>query len=145
MSGIYYGDNKRPDTDPATTRGNKYLLDQFKISHDPNPEVRATAVPIIFFETRKQGERIFHGYGVIKNVKLVTQYTGSGADKAYFSNYLFTFCVFSMKKEQEGFDWSWIEARKQAAKDKNFLSLANALAPKKRSNCLHLVLQMIKF
>ncbi len=126
----YYGDNKRPDTDPATTRGNKYLLDQFKISHDPNPEVRATAVPIVFFETRKQGERIFHGYGVIKNVKLVTQYTGSGADKAYFSNYLFTFCVFSMKKEQEGFDWSWIEARKQAAKDKNFLSLANALAPK---------------
>ena len=106
------------------------MLDQFKISHDPNPEVRATAVPIVFFETRKQGERIFHGYGVIKNVKLVTQYTGSGVDKAYFSNYLFTFCVFSMKKEQEGFDWSWIEARKRAAKDKNFLSLANALAPK---------------
>ncbi len=94
----YYGDNKRANVDPSTTRGNKYLLKQFKISHDPDPQVRATAIPIIFFETQKMGKRIFHGYGVIKNIRLITQYTGSGTNKEYFSNYLFTFCVFSMKK-----------------------------------------------
>ncbi len=27
----YYGDNKRANVDPSTTRGNKYLLKQFKI------------------------------------------------------------------------------------------------------------------
>lgn len=126
----YYGDNKRANVDPSTTRGNKYLLKQFKISHDPDPQVRATAIPIIFFETQKMGKRIFHGYGVIKNIRLITQYTGSGTNKEYFSNYLFTFCVFSMKKEQEGFDWAWIEARRKAHEDKSTLSLAYALAPK---------------
>ncbi|MGN1284042.1 MAG: restriction endonuclease [Candidatus Limosilactobacillus intestinavium] len=120
----YYGDNKTADKDPATTTGNKRLLEQFRLSHSNDPKERAKAIPILFFESKKQGERTFHGYGTVESIKLVTQYSGSNQNKVYFSNYLFTFCVFSLKKEQEGFDWSWIDARRE--KDK----FAPSLAPK---------------
>lgn len=112
----YYGDNKTADKDPATTTGNKRLLEQFKLSHSNDPKERAKAIPILFFESKKQGERTFHGYGTVESIKLVTQYSGSNKNKTYFSNYLFTFCVFSLKKEQEGFNWDWIDARRE--KDK---------------------------
>ncbi len=120
----YYGDNKTADKDPATTTGNKRLLEQFKLSHSNDPKERAKAIPILFFESKKQGERTFHGYGTVESIKLVTQYSGSNKNKTYFSNYLFTFCVFSLKKEQEGFNWDWIDARRE--KDK----FAPCLAPK---------------
>lgn len=120
----YYGDNKTADKDPATTTGNKRLLEQFKLSHSNDPKERAKAIPILFFESKKQGERTFHGYGTVESIKLVTQYSGSNKNKTYFSNYLFTFCVFSLKKEQEGFNWDWIDARRE--KDK----FAPRLAPK---------------
>ena len=119
----YYGDNKTADKDPATTTGNKRLLEQFKLSHSNDPKERAKAIPILFFESKKQGERTFHGYGTVESIKLVTQYSGSNKNKTYFSNYLFTFCVFSLKKEQEGFNWDWIDARRE--KDK----FAPCLAP----------------
>lgn len=86
------------------------MLEQFKISQSNDPAVRAKAIPILFFESKNGGERTFHGYGTVESVKLVTQYTGVNNQKEYFSNYLFTFCVFSLKKEQEAFDWSWIDA-----------------------------------
>lgn len=120
----YYGDNKTADKDPATTTGNKRLLEQFKLSHSNDPKERAKAIPILFFESKKQGERTFHGYGTVESIKLVTQYSGSNKNKTYFSNYLFTFCVFSLKKEQEGFNWDWIDARRE--KDK----FAPRLAPR---------------
>ncbi len=120
----YYGDNKRPDVDPATTNGNKQLLKQFKLSHSADKKLREQACPIIFFESKKQGERIFHGYGTVEDVKLVTQYSNKENQRIYFSNYLFTFCVFSLKKEQEGFDWHWIDARRDHDK------YASSLAPK---------------
>ncbi len=90
----YYGDNKTADKDPATTTGNKRLLEQFKLSHSNDPKERAKAIPILFFESKKQGERTFHGYGTVESIKLVTQYSGSNKNKTYFSNYPFTFCVF---------------------------------------------------
>lgn len=108
----YYGDNKRADVDPSTTQGNKRLLQQFKISHSSDPKVRAKAIPILFFENQRAGERIFHGYGTIESVKLITQYNTKNQNKEYFANYLFTFCVFSLKHEREQFNWSWIDARR---------------------------------
>lgn len=120
----YYGDNKTAEKDPATTPGNKRLLEQFKLSHSNDRNERAKAIPILFFESRKQGERTFHGYGTVESIKLVTQYSGSNKNKIYFSNYLFKFCVFSLKKEQEGFNWNWIDARRE--KDR----YAPDLAPK---------------
>lgn len=108
----YYGDNKTKDRNPEDTPGNKRLLEQFKISQNKDPKIRAKAIPILFFESKKPGERIFHGYGTVESVKLVTQYSGTPENKEYFSNYLFTFCVFSLKKEQEAFNWDWIDARR---------------------------------
>lgn len=120
----YYGDNKRSNVDPASCRGNKYLLKQFKISHSADPSVRAKAIPILFFETPKGGQRTFHGYGTVESAKLVTQYNTKGKNREYFANYLFTFCVFSLKREQESFNWDWIAARRDHDK------YAASLAPK---------------
>lgn len=127
----YYGDNKSSEKDPASTPGNKQLLHQFKLSQSNDPAVRAQAVPILFFQSKNQGERTFHGYGTVESVKLVTQYTGNNKNKKYFSNYLFTFCVFSLKHEQEAFDWNWIEARRKNSE------FAFALAPTEWKNWIN--------
>jgi hypothetical protein len=66
----YYSDNKTADKDPATTTGNKRLLEQFKLSHSNDPKERAKAIPILFFESKKQGERTFHGYGTVESSQL---------------------------------------------------------------------------
>lgn len=58
------------------------------------------AVPVIFFEKcsyegRPKGNAIFHGFGILESVELVTQY---GNNQEYFANYLFNFCIFLLQK-----------------------------------------------
>ena len=110
----YYGDNKSSNT-RAETNGNGKLLDLLNIYNSGEKKIRLSeAVPIIFFERttvdgRKKGNLIFQGYGVIERAELVTQYDTKSGE--YFPNYLFHFCVFTMKEDNEGFDWNWIAKR----------------------------------
>ena len=110
----YYGDNKSCSTNPDKD-GNHVLLTLKKIYDSGNKTERLDeAVPIVFFERvvvdgRIKGNLRFNGYGIIERVELVTQYDTK--KKEYFSNYLFHFCVFTMKEDCECFDWSWIAKR----------------------------------
>jgi len=109
----YYGDNKLPGSDPALAPGNKILLELFSIYNDSAR--RAYAVPLIFYKSvsrlnKPKGFIEFNGYGIIKGVELITQYDRK-LDRT-FSNYAFDFHVFSMAKENELFNWSWINDRK---------------------------------
>jgi len=100
----YYGDNK-----PEKSGGNnKILLDLLPIYDSREKDKRATqAVPIVFFERttvdgRMKGNLVFQGFGLLESAELVTQYDTKKHE--YFANYLFHFCVFTMKEEDEKFD-----------------------------------------
>ena len=54
---------------------------------------------------------MFQGFGIIEGVELVTQFDPK-LSTPYFSNYVFSMCVFSMATEGEMFSWDWINARR---------------------------------
>ncbi|MDG2496978.1 MAG: restriction endonuclease [Aquiluna sp.] len=117
----YFGDNKSPGD--TQSPGNKILLDQAELHMSKDPEVRQAAAPMVFFEGQKKGEVTFHGFGVIEKVELVTQFS---VDEGFFSNYKFTFAVFSLADQEEAFDWGWIDERRCSAA----LGESHSLAPK---------------
>jgi hypothetical protein len=122
----YFGDTKQPDLDPATSPGNAALREQLLRQSSPDPDVRQKSVPIIFFRRvphagRQKGNLMFQGYGVVTRAELITQYHPQGDH--YFSNYVFEFAVFSLAKENEIFDWQWVNARRD-----HFLALDKTVA-----------------
>ena len=110
----YYGDNKTANR-KAEEGGNRILLDLLRKYESEDKCTRLIeAVPVVFFERtsfdgRVKGNVIFRGYGILEKAELVTQYDTK--KKEYFPNYLFHFCVFTMKKDDEQFDWKWIAKR----------------------------------
>jgi hypothetical protein len=111
---FYYGDNKSPDKRPETMNGNKSLLGEYKLHKSSSPTDRMTATPLIFFKTvpvngLQKGHVRFEGYGIIDRIHLVTQF---GSNRRYFSNYAFDYIVFSLQRENERFNWEWINARR---------------------------------
>lgn len=114
----YFGDNKEPGKNPAESPGNKALLEAFQIHSSPNPDVRKNAVPLIFYRAVSQGDKVkgfieFNGFGIIQNCELVTQFDRK--NKRAFPNYAFDFLIFDMSKENEEFEWSWINDRRNSA------------------------------
>ena len=116
----YYGDNKHSDRDPESVAGNRALLNLLEIYRNSDSEIRAKeAVPLLFFERvtvdgRVKGNLKFHGFGIVTEADLVNQsaYNKSSKDIEYFPNYKFMLSIFSLRKEQEKFDFiKWIGAR----------------------------------
>ncbi len=130
----YFGDNKSNTTDPTRRPGNRALLQQFALHQSNSVDVRKTAVPILFFKRVAIGDRVkgnveFNGFGVISQVELVVQF--DKRTRSNFSNYSFDFTVLNLAKENELFDWSWINARR----DKNIsLDEADRRAPESWKN-----------
>jgi hypothetical protein len=111
----YYGDNKRPGSDPATSPGNRVLLDAFVKQSSLEFETRKKSPPIIFFKRvrhkqKAKGFILFQGFGVVERVQLVTQYDRT--NKRSFPNYAFDLAVFDMSREFEEFSWEWVSARR---------------------------------
>lgn len=115
----YYGDNKSIDQRPEDARGNKVLLNLLKYYESEDSDERLEyGVPVVFFEKvsvegRAKGNAVFHGFGILESVQLVTQYD---ANHNYFANYQFQFCILSLAEENEQFDWRWIKDRCDAEK-----------------------------
>lgn len=114
----YFGDAKKPGN-PAEAPGNKVLLAELAKHTSGDRDTRSAASPLIFFERvavegRAYGNVKFHGFGVIERAELVTQFNpGIG----YFTNYVFSFAILSLSDEDENFDWSWINSRRNVALD----------------------------
>ncbi len=126
----YFGDNKSPDSAGHESKGNEALIKAFQAHSALEKESRNSAIPLLFYRSvtvnsKKKGYIEFNGFGMIRNIQLITQYCLK--TKRSFSNYQYDFIIFSMAEEGETFDWNWISARR----DSN-LSLAetNQLAPK---------------
>ena len=115
----YFGDNKSLDK-PEEKSGNKALLSQLKIHNSSDPDIRKNACPIIFFKrvpvkNKLKGYVEFNGFGVITNAERIVQHNRkTGKD---FVNYSFDFAVLDMSKENEEFNWEWINFRRD--KDKS--------------------------
>jgi hypothetical protein len=126
----YFGDNRHPGGDPAATRGNVVLLQQFELHGSPDVETRQRATPLIFFrrvriDGRAKGNIQFHGYGIVERAERIVQV--DTATQQTFVNYVFDFAVFSAADENEEFDWSWISARRDPKRSASeLLSLAPA-------------------
>jgi hypothetical protein len=110
----YFGDNKAPLVDPATTRGNRLLLEQLVVHRSPHEEQRRTAVPLLLFrrtrvDGRDKGYPQFQGVAIIRRAELVVQVDRKGES---FANYMFEFLVLTLASEQDALDWSWINTRR---------------------------------
>jgi hypothetical protein len=142
----YFGDNKIPGNDPSMSLGNKRLLQQFELHSSSEESDRRRACPVLFFKRvrhggRPKGNLEFQGFGVIQKVERVTQYRKKG--ELPFTNYVYEFVVFELKKENQLFNWDWISARRNKAVSEE---LSLSLAPeawrrwvKEGSGCIELV------
>lgn len=114
----YFGDNKKPGSDPSASRGNKKLLEQFGSQTSPIIADRHKAAPIVFFRRvphsgRAKGNVMFQGVAIISAVERVTQIERRTGEA--FANYRYDFTVVSLQEENEVFDWRWISARREPA------------------------------
>jgi len=125
----YFGDNKTPGKDPATSPGNKALLEAFRLAHSHDQNERLKTPPILFFKRVKVGSKEkgfpqFQGLGIINSIELITQWDNK--KQCTFTNYAFDFTVLCIAKEHENFEWDWINQRRL----KNYSSQeTNMLAP----------------
>lgn len=116
----YYGDNRKPGSKPELSDGNKVLLQLFQTYYSELE--RPFSVPLIFYKAvsrnnSNKGYIQFNGFGIIKGVELKTQYDRT-LDRT-FSNYAFDFHVFSLSKDDENFNWHWINDRRNPSLDAN--------------------------
>jgi len=126
----FYGDNRPPNIDPLSKRGNAALVRAFERHSSPDPGERAQATPVIFFRRvprlgKQKGFVEFQGFGIVRGVELITQVSEKAGGA--FSNYAFDFLVMSMKGEAENFNWAWINRRRDPSADE---SSCLDLAPK---------------
>jgi Restriction endonuclease AspBHI N-terminal/Restriction endonuclease len=131
----YFGDN-RPEaqTGPELAPGNKLLNSLVGQLWAESTKVRLNATPLIFFRGaalagRQKGQIEFHGYGLIEQAALVSQWDATSS--SYFTNYVYDFLVFSLVHENEAFDWGWINTRRDP-KASDLSSLAKAPAAWRR-------------
>jgi Restriction endonuclease AspBHI N-terminal/Restriction endonuclease len=111
----YFGDNKTPGGDPALSRGNSALLNEFELHTSSELKLRTLAAPVVvlrrvIFEGKRKGYVEFVGVGVIERAERVTQLLPK--QRLSFSNYVFDLALLSLAAESEVFDWRWILARR---------------------------------
>jgi hypothetical protein len=76
----FFGDNKTPGADPATSPGNRVLLEQLALHAAPTEATRRRAAPIIFFERvavdgKRKGFPRFQGFGLLRGAEVVVSST----------------------------------------------------------------------
>ncbi len=118
---FYNGDNRRSGQHPAAAPGNSLLTRLQALYTDP--ALRKEAPPILLFEQQeidgnRKGYRQFSGYGVPSRYVLISQ-REKGSSR-YFTNLGVELSLFRLDAENEEFDWSWIDKRRdpsQSAED----------------------------
>jgi len=116
--GLFHGDNRKITQSPLEGRGNRKFAE---IQHFYfEPRMHAFAPPILVFiqkETMgsRKGYREFAGYGVPVRCMINTQREKKSG--RYFTNLVIELALFSLTKENEQFDWAWIDARRNGELD----------------------------
>ncbi len=113
----YFGDNKASSKtykNPNTSM-NKRMIEQYKLHSSNKFEDRVKSAPIIIFKQEKvsnnpKGYKKFIGFGIITKVELIIEYDSKC--KVNFPNFAFDITILNMEKENETFDWNWINLRR---------------------------------
>lgn len=117
----YFGDSKAGSTRAAEDEtGNAALLAEYTHHRGANAAARARATPLLLFRavTRdgaNKGYREFCGLGVIEGASRVVQWdepTGSS-----FVNYAYDIALLDLSRENDLFDWRWINTRASRGAD----------------------------
>ncbi len=110
---LFHGDNRRVARSPLEGRGNQKFAEVQHLYFET--ERRVFAPPILVFTQKemfgnRKGYREFSGYGVPVRCTLNTQRERKSS--RYFSNLTIELALFHLAKENELFDWTWIDARR---------------------------------
>jgi hypothetical protein len=112
---LFHGDNKQSSRGPLDSRGNAKFVTIQKFYSDPS--LRKYAPPIMLFRQHdisgnRKGYRQFCGYGVPIRSSIVAQ--REHESDRYFTNLLIEIALFHLDRENEQFDWTWIDARRDS-------------------------------
>ncbi|HET9365293.1 MAG TPA: restriction endonuclease, partial [Candidatus Angelobacter sp.] len=110
---LFHGDNRKITRSPLEGRGNGKFAEVQHFYTDP--ELRAFAPPILIFAQQemlgtRKGYRQFSGYGVPVHCIINTQ--REKKSRQYFTNLTIELALFHLARENELFDWAWIDARR---------------------------------
>lgn len=125
---LFHGDNRTAARPAHEAPGNRLLEDSFPLYR--TPELRPLAPPILLFRQaehagRRKGSREFCGYGIPVRLSILVQKEPRGEGR--FANLAVELTLFELGAEDEWFDWSWIDARRDpAVSSKEALRLAPA-------------------
>ena len=110
---LFHGDNRTPGRAYISGRGNQKFDEVQHFFFEPG--LRRFAPPILIFGQKdasgaRKGYREFCGYGVPIRCTVNTQREKKTG--RYFTNLAIELALFRLSKENEFFDWSWIDARR---------------------------------
>ncbi len=123
---LYYGDNKSAGLSPLEARGNRKFAEVQHFYADP--KLREYAAPILVFtqrtiDSKQKSYREFSGYGIPIRCTINTQ--REKRSNQYFTNLAIELALFHLERENERFDWAWIDGRRNGSLDsKQVLKLA---------------------
>ena len=115
---LFHGDNRKVTQSPLEGRGNKKFAEIQHMYFEP--KLLKFAPPILIFTQEKilgnrKGYRRFSGYGVPVRCMINTQREKRSG--RYFTNLSIELALFQLAKENELFDWAWIDARRNPGLD----------------------------
>jgi hypothetical protein len=121
---LFHGDNRKPGAPPLTSRGNAKFVGAQEFYADP--ALRKFAPPVLVFEQieyngNRHGYRCFSGFKVPVRRTIATQKEKKGG---YFTNLVLELALFRLERENESFDWHWIDLRRDGSVDANTALLA---------------------
>ncbi len=114
----YFGDAKVGSSRSAESElGNAALLAEYTYHRGSTPQDRMRSTPLIVFRAVRRdgadkGYREFCGLGIIERVERVVQW--DDASSRSFSNYAYDISLLDLSRENELFDWHWINQRAEA-------------------------------
>jgi Restriction endonuclease AspBHI N-terminal/Restriction endonuclease len=127
---LYHGDNRFAGEGPLSSRGNAKFV---QVQHFyADPDLRKFAPPVLIFEQTehagvRRGYRRFCGYGVPVRHSLAAQKEPNG----YFTNLVIELVLLRLEQENEAFNWTWIDRRRDGSMDADTVLSAAPAAWKK--------------
>jgi len=114
---VYNGDNRKAAS-PLMARGNALLVSLSRFYNTPS--LRIYAPPILLFTQRvidgnRKGYRQFSGYGV--PTRYILQSQSAKTMNIQFTNLVLEIALFNLDRENNAFDWKWIDTRRDGGKN----------------------------
>jgi Restriction endonuclease AspBHI N-terminal/Restriction endonuclease len=110
----YFGDNKTPGIDPASSQGNRKLLEAMKMHASSNQLERELAPPVLLLTTHGEhgfgkGYKRVEGLAVVKRAEQVVQRNPKNGD--VYRNFRFEFEILDTRRDDDLISMEWLNSR----------------------------------